>query len=931
MKKKLKLFIADRSGANIHFAPFKFISLWILALVFILPNSIYSQCTNCPPASTYNGTFYASTTNLSGSHSCLAINGVYFVDANVAITTSAIFLGPNAEIRISSGATLSLNDCVISGCNEMWWRILVQSGGKLIAEDVDFQDAIEAIDARGNTEMIVKNCTFTNNYIGLHIRNKATGGGVLFSEPLFNNIFATNGQLLPPHAGQKGFAGISVENAAPVTVGAIGYPQNQFIDLTNGIISENSLVTVENALFQTPPSTNINTGMIGVLCDESEIHVNNSTFNNSHRGVSSSASDLFIEDNNYFVSNDIAVNVTNSLKRKIRVVGNFFTDTKVTGINADNNGGNFEEFTVEDNEIEIDYSPLPNFPGQFAVNLREAVTINQINASISGNFIELFGSRAAIDVTSNRTVDINDNDLEIYMFQPGNPFETHGIWLHDCGDLNVIGNSIIGTNTALTTGGNIHAFELENTDNSTICSNIADNTNAAFKFDGANPDTRFSFNEMGSHAYGLWLSSANGASYIGEQGVNNKARDNGWEIGSSYSGAAALNQNTSFFIFASRFHVRNTSQPQFPPSISTPLTPNSNWFDPFGGGVQPSCESAIEDTPQDTFSVLERSIADDTTPFTNYVDAQTFRAQTNFHRKLKNRPDLMGLNQAIDTFYSSMENGAVGAFYRISLDISQLGTPDAATEQNYANLENGITSSMDQLAGIDAQLLTATGSAKDALMGQRRLLTQEVDSLYAEKRLLDDALLVQRIAEADQLIALNASILTTTIPQQYQQTVNGIYLNTLAKGILTLSQSEISQLSAIANTCLYENGPAVSSARILLSIANGYQEYDEDLLCAPPSEYVSNNAPSNTTPVEHDEISLLPNPAIYQLEIRFPLLEDSGQLNIFNTNGVLKFSTDLGQLEDRHTVNLSGFAQGIYLVHVRANDRTLTKKLIVLE
>ena len=205
MKKNLKILNTNYYELNLLFDPLK--SFLTLAMVLISLNVIKSQCNNCPPNSTYSGSFSASSVNLSGYHSCLAINGIYTVDINVSITTSAIHLGPNAEIRIMSGATLTLNDCVIEGCNEMWWRILVQSGGKLITEDIDFRDAIEAIDVRENTELTVKNCTFTNNHIGMHIRNKAVGGGVLFIEPLYNNIFETNGQLLPPHTGEIGFAG----------------------------------------------------------------------------------------------------------------------------------------------------------------------------------------------------------------------------------------------------------------------------------------------------------------------------------------------------------------------------------------------------------------------------------------------------------------------------------------------------------------------------------------------------------------------------------------------------------------------------------------------------------------------------------------------------------------------------------------------------
>ena len=249
------------------------------------------------------------------------------------------------------------------------------------------------------------------------------GGGVIFDEVLSNNVFETVGTLqLPPHAGEIGFAGIRVNNASPVTVGEVGYPQNQFLDLDFGIIAENSLVTVENALFQSPTLVNPFAGMVGVQGHESDLYVKSSIFNKCFTGVASVATNLYVEPNNYFTSNTFGVDITNSLKRAVRVVGNFFTDTKSTGINAVNNGGNFEEFIIENNEIEMDFSPIAGFPADNAVNLQEAVNITQINASISSNDpIEMFGARAGVNVTLNRSIDINDNIVDIFVFTTTTP------------------------------------------------------------------------------------------------------------------------------------------------------------------------------------------------------------------------------------------------------------------------------------------------------------------------------------------------------------------------------------------------------------------------------------------------------------------------------------------------------------------------------
>ena len=275
---------------------------------------------------------------------------------------------------------------------------------------------------------------------------------------------------------------------------------------------------------------------------------------------------------------------------------------------------------------------------------------------------------------------------------------------------------------------------------------------------------------------------------------------------------------------------------------------------------------------------MEITIAEGTTPFTNYVDAQTFRTRTDFHRKLKANPSLLGVHPSVDAFYTAMENGAIGVFYQISEGISQLGQMDATAEQQYEGLENQIAAKMADLSAVDAQLLTAIGTARELLIVERRTLVQAIDSLYSQRQLLDESISVQRVAEAGLLLALNTTAVTASTPEQYLKDLNAIYLNTVAKGDFNLDPTEVSQLSAMANTCPYENGPAILGARVLLEVANGPQEYDDELLRTPPSQYISNNTPSGGNVVETNGLFLYPNPAKDNLEIRFPLIEDGAEI-----------------------------------------------------
>jgi type IX secretion system substrate protein len=861
--------------------------------------------------------------NLSGYHPCLAINGIYDVNVDVTITSSFIYLGPDAQIRVQTGATLTLNDCVINGCNAMWSRVMVNTGGILVADNCYVEDGIDGFDARSGSELTVKNCYFTNNYIGMYLRNKFSTvppTGIVFAEPLSNNIFQTNGSLLPPYTNQIGFAGIKVQNVAPVIIGETGYPQNQFLNISNGVVSENSRVVVKNALFQSPPPGYAG-GILGISAVGSTVDASGCTFNNCFKGIVSSACNLTATENT-FSSVLSGIEITNSANRRVRITGNMLTNTRLLGVTAIDNGV-FNEFLVRDNEIEMDFAPQI-IPPSAAVRLESSVSVNQSNVNINENNIDLYGAAEGIQVIFNRNTAIEDNNVEIFQAAGLSAFMMHGINVSSSGNSSIMRDTVIVTSELV--AAEIHTIELENSENSTVCSNFVDNSSVGFKLDGQNPNTYFGNNSINNHDIGVSVGQSTNigiAAFIGVQGPNNKARDNQWN--GTYSEWGALNGNSELlFVQQSRFNVRNTSQPQLPPSISAV----GQWFFPNGTGQNYGCPVYwLTENPGD----FEKSIALGTVPFTNYAVQQLWRAQTTLYRSLKENPELLGQDQDVDAFYNASASGVIGAFQTVSEGISGLGVPDELTVQEYDTLETGISAKMGELASIDAQLLTASGTVYDGLVSQRRTVSKTIDSLHMKVLELDSVMTVVKTARADQLIALNASISASTLPQQYLKSVNEVYLSTVAKGVFELTDTLTGILEPIANTCIYEGGDAVLGARILLELTGDTVEYDDDLLCSPPQALVQPGQGGNSTSDIFEHLSLIPNPAKGQVEISYPALQGQGHLNIFDHQGVLKLSVDLSDGQTSSLVSLRGFASGMYIVFVKRNDQIMTKKLVVLE
>ncbi len=116
----------------------------------------------------------------------------------------------------------------------------------------------------------------------------------------------------------------------------MGYPQNQFLNIANGVMSENSRVVVKNALFQSLASID-NESMIGINATGGSLNVSLSTFNNCFNGVISSACNLTAEENN-FSAVWTCFDILNSSGRNVTITDNVMTNTRFFGVRAHNNG-----------------------------------------------------------------------------------------------------------------------------------------------------------------------------------------------------------------------------------------------------------------------------------------------------------------------------------------------------------------------------------------------------------------------------------------------------------------------------------------------------------------------------------------------------------------------------------------------------------------
>ena len=249
--------------------------------------------------------------------------------------------------------------------------------------------------------------------------------------------------------------------------------------------------------------------------------------------------------------------------------------------------------------------------------------------------------------------------------------------------------------------------------------------------------------------------------------------------------------------------------------------------------------------------------------------------------------------------------------------------------QTLVQVPAGAESSPADAGSSHAQLLTANGSVYDGLVAQRRTVSAEIFDLHQEVLELDSIVEAVRDARAGQLVSLNSSISTSSLPQQYLKSVNDVYLNTVGKGVLELTGTQIAVLEPIANTCVHEGGDAVLGARELLKLAGNTTEYDDDLLCSPPQPLVQPEQGGSLSTFE--QLAILPNPAKGQAEIKFQATDRDRVLQVFNQHGTMMRSVVVGEGQTSELLSLEGIPSGIYHVTIKGGDRTLAQKLVVLK
>ncbi len=186
-----------------------------------------------------------------------------------------------------------------------------------------------------------------------------------------------------------------------------------------------------------------------------------------------------------------------------------------------------------------------------------------------------------------------------------------------------------------------------------------------------------------------------------------------------------------------------------------------------------------------------------------------------------------------------------------------------------------------------------------------------------------------RTAAAAQLASDNAAIPASYIFELNEQTVNDIFLNTIASGIYSFDSLQQATLEAIAFQCPLTGGTAVFRARGLLSQVGDYDFGDDVVNC---QETGNRSANGSSEQIEYEGgLRIYPNPASAEITVVLPngVNGDYSRIQLVDVSGRLVREVRTSQHVSIR-LDVSELPRGIYLCKVhRRNGPPLIAKFVL--
>lgn len=383
---------------------------------------------------------------------------------------------------------------------------------------------------------------------------------------------------------------------------------------------------------------------------------------------------------------------------------------------------------------------------------------------------------------------------------------------------------------------------------------------------------------------------------------------------------AASNPETDVtLVTMSGYDVHTDQLPYYP----DPLNQIGDWFYEDIALSTPDilCTELGTWAPESDDTYLQMIVTDSLYPNVDFKDGRQFWAQWHLYAALTE--DVVNTTHAsVTAWYSAMQTASLGELY----DIYQESKKPLVAYQSILDDINTNISEKQVLADDILRIQDKYETTHDSLWsGIHDSIEIVVDAAYL---VISDGVALRKTIDSlhdltiTGLKSVLASISCQSVLDSNIQRVLSIQLNSINRGVDTLTSNQISALEAIANQCSHEGGPGVSLARGLLMTMTGYDEWDDLDICYPPAPFASNTASPVSLPLK-----IQPNPFSDQITITIQSEEEIALIRVFSILGIQLYSAESIGSKVK-SIPLDYLPQGTYFLEVVGSNGSRTVEMI---
>ncbi|MCB0581204.1 MAG: hypothetical protein KDD10_18075 [Phaeodactylibacter sp.] len=220
-------------------------------------------------------------------------------------------------------------------------------------------------------------------------------------------------------------------------------------------------------------------------------------------------------------------------------------------------------------------------------------------------------------------------------------------------------------------------------------------------------------------------------------------------------------------------------------------------------------------------------MADGTFESSKFEEALKWTGQRHLYYRLLNE-EAEALESWEEDFLDEYESTTVGNFSLVDTTLNAAFTSGEHAGAALDSLHNRIESKLDSLHWVDWQYNFGVEVDTAALLAKHQAL---LDSLvYFQEQGEDQMEAIQLYREdfLDQAETDNSAISASEVFEVTEQDVNALFLETVAIGTDTFTETQITALLAIADQCPLAGGDAVFKARSLYSLIDPLVKYEDE-------------------------------------------------------------------------------------------------------